>query len=51
MTEMVCMFTGMSVTTVDEEKEFNPRLTHPEDQFVKIMGSLGLAAPRKIGKT
>ncbi|KAK3756006.1 hypothetical protein QZH41_013183 [Actinostola sp. cb2023] len=43
-------YRGMSVSTVDEEKEFNPRLTHNLDEFVHIMGTLGLAAPRKIGK-
>jgi len=37
------------VTSVEEEKEFNTRVNHTEDEFVKIMETLGLAPPKKIG--
>lgn len=47
---IITSYLGMSVTTVAEEKEFNPRLTHSLEEFIFIMETLGLAAPRKMGK-
>ncbi|KXJ26618.1 persulfide dioxygenase ETHE1, mitochondrial [Exaiptasia diaphana] len=44
-------YRGMSVTTVAEEKEFNPRLTHSLEDFTFIMSTLGLAAPKKIDQS
>ena len=43
-------YQGRTVTTVDEEKRFNPRLgvAIAEDAFVEIMAKLKLAAPKKI---
>jgi len=43
-------FEGCTVTTVEEEKKFNPRLTKTEEEFVKIMENLNLAYPKKIGR-
>ena len=36
------------MTTVGEEKRFNPRLTKSEPEFVQIMADLGLPYPKKI---
>lgn len=44
-------YKGMTVTTVEEEKEFNPRLTRTEEQFVEIMENLGLPYPKKIDES
>lgn len=41
---------GQTVTTVGEEKAYNPRLTKPLDEFIEIMNNLNLAYPKKIGK-
>ncbi len=43
-------YQGRTVTTVAEEKRFNPRLgvAITEDAFVDIMANLKLAAPKKI---
>ncbi|CAL4128436.1 unnamed protein product, partial [Meganyctiphanes norvegica] len=41
-------YKGLTVTTVEEEKDFNPRLTHTQQQFVTIMENLGLPYPKKI---
>jgi sulfur dioxygenase len=41
-------YKGRTVTTVAEEKRFNPRLTLDEDAFVALMAGLGLAYPKKI---
>ena len=50
---IVIQFTisGRLVTTVLEEKTLNPRLTKPKEEFIKIMDNLGLAYPKKIGKS
>eukprot|EP00438_Fugacium_kawagutii_P002595 Skav214688 [mRNA] locus=scaffold444:141612:142127:+ [translate_table: standard] len=37
-----------SVSTVDEERRFNPRLTKSVDEFCKIMENLNLPYPKKI---
>ncbi|XP_071525512.1 persulfide dioxygenase ETHE1, mitochondrial-like isoform X2 [Panulirus ornatus] len=41
-------YKGQTVTTVVEEKEFNPRLTKSKEEFINIMKNLGLAYPKKI---
>ncbi|XP_031555906.1 persulfide dioxygenase ETHE1, mitochondrial-like [Actinia tenebrosa] len=41
-------YRGMTVSTVGEEKEYNPRLTLKLNDFIQVMSTLGLAAPRKI---
>ncbi|XDV40832.1 hypothetical protein PO909_009833 [Leuciscus waleckii] len=41
-------YKGQTVSTVDEEKKFNPRLTKTLDEFVNIMNNLNLPKPKKI---
>ncbi|XP_075462547.1 persulfide dioxygenase ETHE1, mitochondrial [Ascaphus truei] len=41
-------YTGQTVTTVQEEKRLNPRLTKNEAEFVKIMNNLNLRKPAQI---
>lgn len=41
-------YKGCSVTSVEEEQLYNPRLTKSKEEFVKIMENLGLARPKKI---
>lgn len=40
---------GLTVTSVGEEKQYNPRLTKNKEEFIEIMENLGLAYPKKIG--
>lgn len=42
-------YKGFTSTTVQEEKQFNPRLTKSEDEFIEIMNNLGLDYPKMIG--
>ncbi|CAH2318749.1 persulfide dioxygenase ETHE1, mitochondrial [Pelobates cultripes] len=41
-------YTGQTVTTVEEEKKHNPRLTKSEAEFVNIMNNLNLKKPAQI---
>ncbi|MCC6621828.1 MAG: MBL fold metallo-hydrolase [Deltaproteobacteria bacterium] len=41
-------YRGRTVTTVREEKRWNPRLSKSEDEFVAIMGALGLPRPARM---
>jgi glyoxylase-like metal-dependent hydrolase (beta-lactamase superfamily II) len=42
-------YNGQTVSTIGEEKRFNPRLAgRTRDEFVRLMGDLHLAPPRKI---
>lgn len=41
-------YKGRTMSTVAEEKAFNPRLTKSKEEFVKIMAELGLPYPKKI---
>jgi len=41
-------YKGRSVSTVDEERQFNPRLTKPVEEFEELMANLGLPNPKKI---
>lgn len=44
-------YNGRMVTTVWEEKKFNPRLSKSEEEFVQIMNSLNLPYPKQIDKS
>lgn len=41
-------YLGQTVSTVGEEREFNPRLTKSLEEFVVIMRNLNLPKPKKI---
>lgn len=41
-------YAGLTVTTVEEEKRLNQRLTKPVEEFVKIMEGLNLPYPKFI---
>ncbi|XP_066533100.1 persulfide dioxygenase ETHE1, mitochondrial [Hoplias malabaricus] len=41
-------YKGQTVSTVDEEKKFNPRVTKSLEEFTKIMDNLNLPKPTKI---
>lgn len=41
-------YKGQTVSTVDEEKKYNPRLTKTLEEFVVIMKNLNLPKPNKI---
>ncbi|XP_059816261.1 persulfide dioxygenase ETHE1, mitochondrial-like [Hypanus sabinus] len=43
-------YTGQTVTTVDEERRWNPRLTKTQQEFVTIMENLNLPKPAQIGE-
>ena len=44
------LLAGYTVSTVFEERQFNPRLTLSEQKFVEFMRNLNLAYPKLIGK-
>ncbi|CAF4831054.1 unnamed protein product [Pieris macdunnoughi] len=44
-------YKGLTSTSVGEEKKYNPRLTKPLDEFVKIMEGLNLPYPKKIDES
>ncbi|KAF4519519.1 hypothetical protein B566_EDAN010704 [Ephemera danica] len=41
-------YKGLTETTVEEEKKYNPRLTKTLEEFVNIMDNLNLPYPKKI---
>eukprot|EP00446_Apocalathium_sp_SHHI-4_P093910 CAMPEP_0177457630 /NCGR_PEP_ID=MMETSP0369-20130122/13087_1 /TAXON_ID=447022 ORGANISM="Scrippsiella hangoei-like, Strain SHHI-4" /NCGR_SAMPLE_ID=MMETSP0369 /ASSEMBLY_ACC=CAM_ASM_000364 /LENGTH=428 /DNA_ID=CAMNT_0018930669 /DNA_START=1 /DNA_END=1287 /DNA_ORIENTATION=+ len=41
-------YKGRNVSTVDEEKQFNPRMTQSKEEFAKLMAELNLPYPKKI---
>ncbi|XP_011853078.1 PREDICTED: persulfide dioxygenase ETHE1, mitochondrial [Mandrillus leucophaeus] len=41
---------GFTVSTVEEERTLNPRLTRSCEEFVKIMDNLNLPKPQQIGE-
>lgn len=43
-------YKGQTATTVGEEKKYNPRLTKPLDEFIKVMDNLNLPYPKMIDK-
>ncbi|KDR08896.1 persulfide dioxygenase ETHE1, mitochondrial [Zootermopsis nevadensis] len=43
-------YKGQTSTTVGEEKHYNPRLTKPLDEFIKIMENLNLPHPKMIDR-
>lgn len=40
----------MTVSTVDEERRLNPRLTKSRQEFINIMNNLNLSYPKQIGE-
>jgi len=44
-------YNGQTVTTVAEEKLYNPRLTKSKEEFIKIMETLNLPYPNKIDES
>merc|ERR1712198_645599 len=44
-------YKGCMKTSVAEEKQFNPRLTKNEEEFINIMAGLNLAYPKKIDES
>lgn len=47
---VLCLYaSGQTVSTVGEERKFNPRLTKSIHEFVNIMKNLNLPKPKKIG--
>ncbi|XP_051790764.1 persulfide dioxygenase ETHE1, mitochondrial-like isoform X1 [Erpetoichthys calabaricus] len=43
-------YTGQTVTTVEEEKKLNSRLTKPLPEFVELMNNLNLPYPKQIDR-
>lgn len=43
-------YKGQTVTSVGEEKKFNPRLSKSKEEFIEIMKNLNLAYPKMIDK-
>lgn len=41
---------GLTVSTVEEERTLNPRLTLSCEEFVKVMDNLNLPKPQQIGE-
>ncbi|KAJ7304104.1 hypothetical protein JRQ81_011628 [Phrynocephalus forsythii] len=41
-------YTGQMVSTVEEERTLNPRLTLPKEAFVELMDNLNLPKPKQI---
>lgn len=41
-------YNGLTVSSVAEEKKFNPRLTLSRDKFIEFMANLNLPEPKKI---
>ncbi|XP_065430097.1 persulfide dioxygenase ETHE1, mitochondrial isoform X2 [Chrysemys picta bellii] len=41
-------YTGQTVSTVEEERTLNPRLTQSCEAFVQLMNNLNLPQPKKI---
>ncbi|CAI5662103.1 unnamed protein product [Oreochromis niloticus] len=41
-------YLGQTVSTVGEERKFNPRLTKSMEEFVELMNNLNLPKPKKI---
>jgi sulfur dioxygenase len=44
-------YKGLSVSSIGEEKKYNPRLTKTKEQFVEIMKNLNLPPPKKINES
>lgn len=41
---------GLTVSTVEEERTLNPRLTLTCEEFIKVMDNLNLPKPQQIGE-
>ena len=48
---LLISFSGLTCTTVGEEKQHNPRLTKPKEEFISLMAGLGLPYPKKIDES
>lgn len=46
---MLMFIIGQTVSTIGEEKTYNPRLTKPLNEFIEVMENLNLAYPKNIG--
>lgn len=46
---MLIFILGQTVSTIGEEKTYNPRLSKSLDEFIELMNNLNLAYPKKIG--
>jgi len=44
-------YKGLTVSSIAEEKAFNPRLTKSRQEFVEIMKNLNLPYPNKIDES
>jgi hypothetical protein len=47
--EELFQFLGQMMSTIGEEKLFNPRLTKTKEEFIEIMANLNLDLPKMIG--
>uniref|UniRef100_A0A0K0F5K2 Persulfide dioxygenase ETHE1, mitochondrial n=1 Tax=Strongyloides venezuelensis TaxID=75913 RepID=A0A0K0F5K2_STRVS len=43
-------YNGVTYTTVEEEKKYNPRLTQNKEKFIETMNNLNLPYPKQIDK-
>jgi len=41
-------YKGRNVSTIEEERRFNPRLTKTEEEFIELMSNLQLPHPKLI---
>ena len=46
---MLMFILGQTVSTIGEEKTYNPRFSKSLDEFIELMNNLNLAYPKKIG--
>ena len=44
-------YRGHLVSTIAEEAAFNPRLTKTRDEFIALMGALGLPPPKQLARS
>ncbi|TPP59789.1 Persulfide dioxygenase ETHE mitochondrial [Fasciola gigantica] len=44
-------YVGMAMSTVGEEKQYNPRLTRSKEEFMKIMSELKLGPPKQLERS
>jgi len=46
---MLIFISGQTVSTIGEEKTYNPRLSKSLNEFIELMNNLSLAYPKNIG--
>jgi sulfur dioxygenase len=44
-------YKGLTVSSIWEEKKYNPRLTKTEEEFINIMNNLNLPPPKKLAES